>query len=318
MTKIYTTTMSYVCILGGANIDVFAHSHKKIIIHDSNPSTITTSLGGVGRNISENLARLGQKVFLLTILGDDVNSKLIEDNANLVGIDLSKSKKISGITPTYMCMNDVNGDMVLGASDMTILEHLNQDFVQDNLPLINGSKAVVIDTNVPQIIELVCKKSTVPVFLDTVSASKTKWITQKDFKVFCLKPNVIEAEILSGTTIQNEQDLKNAMRIIQGKFCQWVVVTNGKEGVHFYDGKDFGFVPAKKVNAVNTTGAGDSFFGAMVYGFVNGWDIEKCTHFGCLVASKTVCSKSTVSQEVNKELLEQFNKEYKNEQSQNW
>ena len=299
--------MDYICVLGGANIDVFANSHQKIAIRDSNPATITTALGGVGRNVAENLARLGNKVYLLTVLGNDVNVKLIEDNAKAVGIDLSKAKRVNGVTSTYMCINDSNGDMMLGASDMQILSHLDCDYVKENLELLNNAKAVVIDTNIPNVIEYVCQNVKVHIFLDTVSASKTKYIVQTPFKVFCLKPNLLEAEILSGKQIDGEDDIKEVMQYLFDNHSQWVVLTDGAKGVYYFDGKTFGHVDAHKVQVKNTTGAGDSFISAMISGYVQGWDIEKCVRFGCLIASITVQSIETVSKQVTSQLVKDFN-----------
>ena len=80
--------MGYICVVGGANVDIFLSPYKKLKLRDSNPGQLRISCGGVGRNIAENLARLGNDVKLLTVLGNDGNAELIKSNAKQCGIDL--------------------------------------------------------------------------------------------------------------------------------------------------------------------------------------------------------------------------------------
>ena len=81
--------MKKVVVVGGAVIDVFAYPKDKFILNDSNPGYITRSLGGVGRNIADNLARLQVDTTLITILGKDEGKKMIMQNAQEVMLKLS-------------------------------------------------------------------------------------------------------------------------------------------------------------------------------------------------------------------------------------
>ena len=64
--------MGYIAGIGGANMDIHCKSDRQLIMRDSNPGSLQTSLGGVCRNICENLARLGESVRLITVVGYDV------------------------------------------------------------------------------------------------------------------------------------------------------------------------------------------------------------------------------------------------------
>ena len=59
----------YVVVIGGANMDICGTSHDNLLLGDSNPGKVRTSAGGVGRNIAENLARLGSDTRLMTAVG---------------------------------------------------------------------------------------------------------------------------------------------------------------------------------------------------------------------------------------------------------
>ncbi|MEI8181049.1 PfkB family carbohydrate kinase, partial [Aestuariivirga sp.] len=65
--------MPRVIVIGGANVDIKGRSRGSFVAGTSNPGEVTVSAGGVGRNIAENLARLGISVSLVTALGQDAN-----------------------------------------------------------------------------------------------------------------------------------------------------------------------------------------------------------------------------------------------------
>ena len=71
----------YAVVIGGVNIDIVGYPYSKLIPQDSNIGGVKLSLGGVGRNIAENLVRLGVDTKLISILGDDIYGKKILDEA---------------------------------------------------------------------------------------------------------------------------------------------------------------------------------------------------------------------------------------------
>ena len=81
----------YVVGIGAANVDIHGHSKKTINLRDSNPGYMNVSAGGVTRNVSDNLSRLGASVKLITALGDDVYAEQIRTECAAAGIDLTHS-----------------------------------------------------------------------------------------------------------------------------------------------------------------------------------------------------------------------------------
>jgi pseudouridine kinase len=72
----YTDQKSgYVIILGGVNVDIQGFPNERLIPEDSNIGRVKISMGGVGRNIGENLIRLGVNTKLISVVGDDIYSK---------------------------------------------------------------------------------------------------------------------------------------------------------------------------------------------------------------------------------------------------
>lgn len=92
-------------------------------------------------------------------------------------------------------------------------------------------------------------------------------------------PNQNEAMALSGAT-----NIEQALADLTEK-CPRVGIKLGPQGAIAGDGSESVFSPALKVNVVDTTGAGDSFDGGFLYGFLNGWDLERSLKLGIACGS---------------------------------
>ena len=288
----------YVCVIGGSNVDITCTSFTKIKTKDSNPGIATLSRGGVSRNIAENLARLGANVVLITVLGNDSNAHMIEQNAKSVGIDISQSLVVDEQSSCYVSINDVDNDMFVGVSSMNILDRLTPEFLSTKLDVINGAECVVTDTNIPKCLDFLIENVKVPIFLDTVSAKKTKIANDKIKNVYCIKPNEYEAEILSGIKVSNEQSALNACKKITERNIKTVFISCGEAGSYCYQNGVFNRVPFFKTDVVNTTGAGDSFMAGVVYGYIKGMGIKKSAQFAAACSSITVASMDTVCKDL--------------------
>ena len=136
--------MGYIAGIGGANMDIHGKSDRQLIMRDSNPGSLHTSLGGVCRNICENLARLGETVRLITVVGDDVQGRGIVEGCEKAGIDMSAARVLRGErSSSYISIMDGDGDMLLAMSDMHIIKQLNAQLVDESRDLLCGADLVV-------------------------------------------------------------------------------------------------------------------------------------------------------------------------------
>ena len=195
-------TAPYIVVVGGVNMDIGAVSHDPLVPRDSNPGKVTTSLGGVGRNIAHNLCLLGQQVSMVTVLGQDSFAQSVRDNAAAIGLDLSHSAVIpGGRTGTYLFIAGSDGDMALAVNDMAIYDHITPDFLRQRLEFINRAGLVVVETNLPEeSLQWLCQHCTAPILADPVSTIKARRLEPVLGKLTALKPNRMEAELLSGVT----------------------------------------------------------------------------------------------------------------------
>ena len=120
-----------------------------------------------------------------------------------------------GHTSTYLFINDQQGDMQLAVSDMDIYQNLTPRVLAGRKQLLEGSQVVVIDTNLPaESIAWLADNCHVPIFADPVSTVKAEKLRPVLGKLHTLKPNRLEAELLSGVPITGTDSLHRAAQTL--------------------------------------------------------------------------------------------------------
>lgn len=293
-----TNSKSYATVVGGINVDIQGFPYQKLIAADSNPGTVKVSLGGVGRNISENMARLGISVKLISAVGQDIYGKKIQEECKMNAIDLSDSLFLEGeATSTYLSILDETGDMALAIAAMDIFDRLSIEFIKSKGQIIQKSQLIVIDTNISrELIEfLVTTYRNVDYFLDTVSTSKAKKVKHLIGYFHTIKPNRLEAEILSGQEINDRDDLLAASEYFLEQGVKKVFISLGKDGVFYNDGCSKGFAQGAPIEVVNATGGGDAFIAALAYAYINNLSIEESAGMGIAASMLAISHENTIN-----------------------
>jgi pseudouridine kinase len=301
----------YVCIIGGANVDIQGFPRSNLVFHDSNPGEVKVSLGGVGRNIGENLVKLGVETRLISVVGDDVYGNKILEEARLIGLNMQDSLVLKGqATSTYLSILNEDGDMAVAISHMDIYDNVTIEFIKQKKHIIDNSRLCIIDTNMPEkVIEyIVTHHRGTDFFLDTVSTAKAKKVKDIIGYFHTIKPNKIEAEILSGIEIKNEEDLSKAADYFLKKGVKRVFISLGEDGVFYSDGKTSNHVKAPKIKVINATGAGDAFVAGMAYGYLNNYDIDFTARFAMTASILALSHDNTINPNMS---LENVNKKMK-------
>ncbi len=288
---------AYAVVIGGVNIDIGGRSFKPLVPGDSNPGKVVTALGGVGRNIAHNMRLLGMDVRMLTAFGDDIYGQRIAASCAELGIDISNALQISGgTTPTYLFLNDADGDMALALSDMEICDRITPAYLSAHLNLINNAQVVVVDTNIPQeSIAFLAECCTAPIFADPVSTAKAVKLLPVLGKLHTLKPNRMEAELLSGVKITDDASLEEAAQALLNTGMHRVFISLGTEGVLAADRERMVRVPCYKATMRNATGAGDAFMAALAWAYLEGTDLETAASAAAAVAAMAIESEKTVN-----------------------
>ncbi len=288
----------YVVVLGGANIDILGRPFNQLQLSDSNPGMVSCSPGGVGRNIAENLARLGSDTRLITAIGKDTYGQMILQQSQQAGIDMQGSLQLSDApTSTYLSVLDGEGDMQVAIADMGILERLNVAVLRNYEQVLRRASLLVVDANLtPQCLEyLLSNFAELPIFVDTVSCTKAPKLKPYLSTIHTIKPNLKEAQQLSGIQVQGQDQLPAITDWFHQQGVKRVFLSLGSEGVFYSDEGNTLHCPAIPVNIVNANGAGDAFLAGLAHGWVQQWSTQESTKFAMAAASLTLSHLSTIN-----------------------
>lgn len=296
--------MSKCIVIGGCNVDIFGKSTKKIIPADSNIGKIGIFAGGVGRNIAENIARLGENTHMLSALGNDANADFLRNNLKTLGIDYSLSEDMEISSSCYMFIADNDGEMQLAVSDMEIYDVATRNMLEGKFNKINQFDILVMDTNFSQdVIDCVFENATIPIFVDTVSTKKAEKIKKHLSKISYIKPNALEAEVLTGIHVCDEKTAKQACQKLIEEGVKCVFLTLSEKGGIAMTRDEFAKAEIFKTQVINATGAGDSFVGGAVFGIMQSASLAETLNLAMASASICVESADTISKNLTKENL---------------
>ena len=296
---------SYAVVVGGVTIDIGGRSDAPLVARDSNPGKVRISLGGVGRNIAHNMSLLGLDVRFLTAFGDDLYAQKVAASCGELGIDISDCLSVpGGATPTYLFINDSDGDMALAMSDMDICKMISPAYLSTKLHILNNAQLVVIDTNLPEeSIVYLAENCTAPIFADPVSTAKAGKLKSVLGKLHTLKPNRIEAELLSGVKITDRESLERAAKVLLDTGLHRVFISMGTDGVFAADQREHLIQPCFPAVMRNATGAGDSFMAALAWAYLEGTDLQNTARAAAATAAIAVEGTETINHDLCVSLL---------------
>jgi len=281
----------YLVVLGGANVDIVGFTDVPLVLKDSNQGTLKISMGGVGRNIAENLVRLGLNTKLISVIGDDANAQQLKTHAQQIGLDISDSLFLKNqATSVHLAIMDEHNDMALGLSAMSIFDQFSLAFIKKKQTILQKATCIVLDTNMPKTIldEVAKNYPHKKLFLDAVAGSKALRAKDTLAYLYVLKVNQIEAEILSGIKINQKKDLTKIAEKLHKIGVKNLCITLGDEGVFYSNAQMSGFLKPRKTNVVNTNGAGDAFMGGFIFADLQNNTLKKSAEFGVACAAVTL------------------------------
>ncbi|MEG1285039.1 MAG: PfkB family carbohydrate kinase [Romboutsia sp.] len=289
---------SYITVIGGSNMDIQGVPNKSLVMFDSNPGKVDISLGGVGRNIADNICRLGIGTKLISAVGNDLYGNEILSKCKSYGIDVDDCY-ISNehATSIYVSILNDSNDMQVAISHMDILDKLNVSYISSKHKSINDSLAIVLDTNLSEeVINYVTSTySHIPLFIDTVSTSKCMKIKNIIGRFNTIKLNQYEAEALCNMKINNIEDIKACSNYLLDTGVKNVFITLGKDGVFCANKDNILKIGGAKIDIVSATGAGDAFMSALIYSFLNDFDLEYKAKFSTAASIIALSHENTIN-----------------------
>ena len=299
-----------ICI-GGANVDQKFYIKDKAQLGTSNPVNVSQTVGGVARNIAENLGRLGMDVSLISASGADKDWSVIEEASDhYMKLDLVTQFPGSA-TGSYTAVIDTEGEMVIALANMEIYDAITPEFLQQYESLLSRAKSIVVDLNCPkESVHYLCetaRKYGVPITLIPVSGPKMARLPEELDGVTWLITNRDESEAYLQREILNDEDWHEAVEEWLERGVENVVITNGKEGSMIGNKTEGIFrIPSFEAKEVaDVTGAGDAFSSAVIYAWLEGKSLVDIAKAGSANAVKTLESPYTVRQDLSAQKLKQ-------------
>jgi pseudouridine kinase len=307
-------------IIGGANIDHYGRMDSGVIkdehslLDQSFPGRMTRHAGGVGRNIAENLGRLGCRPRFIGSFGDDHDAEFIKAILDDTGVDYSPSLTTTNHnSDVYMAIHDADGYLVTAISQMDLVGKIDEGVLKRALGQPSPTDMIVFDGNlsVEAISYIFTRYSHARIMVDPASPSKAVKIKPHLRDITLLKCNRGEAAILTG--LPDEVSTLSLVRALVEEGVENVLLSDGPSGF-IVGNKDshqhFTTEDSYKTEITNVSGAGDALMAGMIFGLYHDRDAMAAALIAERAAALTLGYDGPVHPEIHRTLLEQNIDEY--------
>ncbi len=299
---------TYILVIGAASVDVKGRARQALQLGTSTPGDITVSFGGAGRNIAENLARLGQPTILLSAVGrDPFGAQILERTAG-AGVDVTRVI----ITPdchsaAYLTILDEVGSKTFAVDEMATVSFVTPAYIYAHRALFKGAAMLVLDANLsPQALASAiqtARRHGVPVAIDPASTTLAPRVKKHLADLALIRPNLAEAQVLCGHPIHGRTEAMKAAQELVARGVGTAVITLAEKGLCYATSAGRGYIPAIRCEVVDYTGAGDALTAAIVYGLVNDLPLDEAMRLGVSAATLTLKCVDTVCPDLSLEHL---------------
>ncbi|MGE7093221.1 ribokinase [Lysinibacillus sp. NPDC048646] len=234
--------------------------------------------GGKGANQAVAAARLGSQVNMIGCVGTDSFGETlctVLQQEHIHTENIATASVPTGIANILLYNNDNRIIVVPGANYELKPAHL-----EAAKELIQQSQMVIMQLEIPMettdyALKL-CKEANVPVLLNPAPAANfdMRWMEEITY----ITPNETECSLLFG------DDFDEVLKRYPNK----MIITLGSDGARYFDGEYPIHIPGFMTKVVDTTGAGDTFNGALAHAFVEGQTLEEAVYFANIAASLSI------------------------------
>lgn len=300
--------MKNICVIGSLNMDL-------VVSVDDMPKKGQTIIGnsfkevpgGKGANQAVAIARLKSNVRMIGKVGNDGFGKslinaLNKDNVNTKYIKVEDTS--TGVALITVDKNAENSIVVAPGANYK----LKENDIDDSIDAIKESDIVVVQLETPlQTIKYSLKKAKELGKYTILNPAPAVKLEDKIIQnVDLLTPNETELEILSGVKIENEEDIQEAANVMIKKGVKELIVTLGSKGSLYINKEVCKFKKAYKVDAIDTTAAGDSYTGALAVALSQNKSIDEAMDFASKVGALCVMKEGAQSSLPSLEDVESF------------
>lgn len=296
-------------VVGVVFLDIKGFPFFKYDAVGTNLGNVLMTHGGVARNVAVNMANLGAEVEFVTMLDDDSLGR--EARLRLRGAGVKLTHAVS--TPDkgmgmWLAVFNEKGDLAGSVSHMPDASPIERLFDEKGEEIIRSCRGVALEIDLSEkvserVFEL-AERFDKPVY--AIVANMSVILRRPDFmaRTACVILNEIEAGRLFGREIRAlspEETLEAVSEAASAMGIRSIVVTMGARGAVYLDAENGlrGVCPAVPCRVVDTTGAGDAFFSAVVESLARGMRLDDAVTCGARLASMTVSTSESTCPHVD-------------------
>lgn len=252
--------------------------------------------GGKGANQAVAAAKLGAGVMMVSKVGEDLFADNTINNLRRYGVDTRYVETVagvsSGVAPIFVDAESHNRILIIKGAN----NHLGKEDIDRAAEQLKRCRLIILQLEIPlatvyYAIDFAGRHQ-IPVILNPAPASK-----ELDIAYACrcdyFMPNETELEILTGMPVDSEDHILLAGRSLLAKGLKNLIITMGHRGSLWLSGKDAHRVDPVRVDAVDTSGAGDAFIGCFAHYLIAGGDIKQAMRHASAYAAYSVQGKGT-------------------------
>jgi len=286
-----------ICVVGAANLDLISYVPRLPRMGETlHGSRFHMGFGGKGANQAVMAAKLGAEVAMVTKLGRDIFGENTLKNFSSFGIDtrhvLFTEKAFSGVAPIAVDAEGHNSIIIVtGANDL-----LTEEEIEAARPVIASAQILVCQLEVPLAISLAAMRIAREEKVATIfnPAPARPGLPDELYRlsdIIC--PNESETELLTGLEVKTQEQAAAAARVLLGHGAGKVILTLGERGSLLVTEKETVHVPAQKVKALDSTGAGDAYVGSLAFFLAGGKPIAEAMRRANAIAAISVQASGT-------------------------
>lgn len=285
--------MKKIVVIGSINVDNVTYTDNMPIAGMTvKGESFLSNLGGKGANQACAIHFLNKDVVFYGAVGNDTNGKMVENYLKSLG--LTANLKICNDSCTGVATIIINNKNA--ENQIICVPGANNKITKNEIDKIDFSKFDILLLqleNPGEVMTYAMKKAKEAGLLVVLNPAPYQYLKEEAYQyVDYFIPNEHELELY---TSEVEGDIKERSRYLLDKGLKNIIVTLGEKGSIFINKEEAFEIPAFKVNAVDTTGAGDSYCGALVSALSEGKNIKEAMEFATKASSIAVTRKGAIA-----------------------
>ncbi len=300
--------MNDIIVLGGIKGKVVINTKEQLMLAQQNPGVISVSYSGTGRNIAENLGRMGASVSLVAAAGDDFTGKGASEELAAAGVNTDHIFLAEGQnTAMNVAVFNIIGDMDFAVDNIDVYQCLKKEQIDEAMDCFENAKLVCADgTLSEEVLHYLAQILKCPLFFDPHTQEDAVKAKKIIGSFHTIKPNRAEASVLCGKEIFSEEQLMEAGAWFAEQGVKRIFITLSGGGVYYKEGIKEGIIRPKEVLPfTNEEGGGDAFSAALLEGTLQGMDVESLAAYGMKAAAIALECRQAVNPSMSRKRMEE-------------